>query len=93
MQQLLVESAVLSLIGGLLGFGLAVGATTALGHVVAAKLPIAFNFAPDLRVLIFTLVLCVGTAAAFGLVPALRATRSVIRRTATGRGSRRFPST
>jgi predicted permease len=38
-------------------------------------IPIAFVFRPDLRVVLFTAVLAVGTGIVFGLVPALRATR------------------
>ena len=35
----------------------------------------AFVFRPDLRVVLFTAALAVGTGIVFGLVPALRATR------------------
>ncbi len=75
MQQLLVESTVLALIGGLLGFALAFAATKVLGYSIASGLPVAFDVTPDLRVLAFALVLCVVTAMVFGLAPAIRATR------------------
>ena len=72
-RQLLTESLMLSIVGGILGLLLAVGSA---GLISAFKLP---NFTPvalstnlDQRVLIFALVVSVLTGLAFGLVPALQ---------------------
>jgi predicted permease len=75
-RQLLVESVVLSLAGGLLGLGLAVVLTrTLLAFVPTEGQPLQITAHPDPRILTFTLVLSVGTGIIFGLVPALRASR------------------
>ena len=75
-RQLLTESVLLSLFGAVLGFVLAWMATTAIeGFKLPLPVPIAFVFQPDLRVVLFTAALAVGTGIVFGLVPALKATR------------------
>ncbi|MGA2184964.1 MAG: ABC transporter permease [Bryobacteraceae bacterium] len=75
-RQLLTESVLLSLIGAALGFAMAWMATSAIaGFKLPLPVPIAFVFRPDLRVVLFTAALAVGTGIVFGLVPALRATR------------------
>jgi predicted permease len=76
--QLLVESLVLSLLGGLLGLVLAYWGDKVL---LALYLPndsgnLKISAAPDGRILLFVLVVTVVTALGFGLVPALRATRT-----------------
>jgi predicted permease len=75
-QQLLAESFVLALAGGTLGLGGSFVMTSFAARFLPADVPVAFNFTPDVRVLLFSLVLSVITALAFGLVPALRASRS-----------------
>ncbi|MGA3025822.1 MAG: ABC transporter permease [Bryobacteraceae bacterium] len=75
-RQLLTESVLLSLMGATLGFAMAWMATSAIAEFrLPLPIPIAFVFRPDLRVVLFTAVLAVGTGIVFGLVPALRATR------------------
>jgi len=74
-RQLLTESVLLALIGAALGFAMAWLAVSAIaGFKLPVPIPIAFAFQPDLRVVLFTTVLAVGTGIVFGLVPALRAT-------------------
>jgi len=75
-RQLLVESLVLSIAGGLLGLGLAVVLTRTLIALVPSEgQPVSITAHPDPRVLAFTLVLSFATGIIFGLVPALRASR------------------
>ena len=75
-RQLMTESLVLALAGGVLALPLA----AVLSRVVARvrpPLPIDFGFAvsPDWRVIAFTLAAAVLTGVVFGLAPALRASR------------------
>ena len=73
-QQLLIESLVLGLVGGAAGFGLAAIAARAISNFqLPLPLPVVFDFNVDLRVAAFTLGLSIVTALLFGLVPALRA--------------------
>ena len=92
---LLVESFVLALTGALLGVAIAEWGTTAFQKFAPASIPRIRNVEVDLRVLAFALLLAVGTTIAFGLAPALRASRvdlsSAIReggRSASRAGSR-----
>jgi putative ABC transport system permease protein len=76
-QQLLIESLVLSFVGGALGLVLGFWASRAL--VVLAKEAVAFGQMTDvhldIRVLVFTLALSLLTAIVFGLAPAWQASR------------------
>jgi predicted permease len=76
-RQLLTESLLLAVLGGVAAFVAAVQATRALAAVLAANIPVdmALNFAPDRRVLAFTIALSVVTATLFGLAPALQSVR------------------
>ncbi len=75
-RQLLVESLVLSLAGGLAGIGLAVTMTRGLLAVVPSEgSPLLIDPHPDARILAFTFFLTVCTGLIFGLLPALRASR------------------
>ena len=77
LRQLLTESLVLSLVGGLMGLGVAAGMLSAIGAfelpggVVISSLGVGL----DIRALAFALLLSVITSALFGLVPALRTSR------------------
>jgi predicted permease len=74
--QLVEESLLLSLAGGVLGIGLAVAMDKALiGFLPQGITPYTLSAAPDWRVLAFTLAVCVVTGLLFGLAPALQATR------------------
>jgi predicted permease len=75
-RQLLVESLVLSVVGGILGIGLAVALTRGLlAFAPSNGQPIMIQASPDARILGFTLVLTFTTGVIFGLLPALRASR------------------
>ena len=76
MRQLLTESMLLALVGGVVAIPIAIGAAR-LVEGVRPPLPIDFGLtlSPDWRVLVFTLVIATVTGIVFGLVPALRATR------------------
>jgi predicted permease len=75
-KQWLTESAVLSVLGGALGVGVAVLLTRALlGLVPAGDQPLLLSARPDLRILAFSLTLTCLTALIFGLLPAWRASR------------------
>ncbi|HKP27997.1 MAG TPA: ABC transporter permease, partial [Gemmatimonadales bacterium] len=74
--QLLVESVVLAMAGGAAGLLFATWTNKALLRLIpvgdnALSLPTA----PDLRILGFTALVCVGTSLLFGLIPAFGATR------------------
>jgi putative ABC transport system permease protein len=67
--QLLTETVLLSLAGGLLGLGLAVGAHRLLVFFAARLTPRASEIAISGPVLLFTFAVAVGTGVALGLVP------------------------
>jgi len=71
-RHLLIESLLLSLAGGIAGCILAWWAMQALQGV---DLPVTVDLTPDYRVLAFAIALSLVTGVAFGLVPALKATR------------------
>jgi predicted permease len=76
-RQHLTESLLLAIFGG--GAGLLIGwwASAFLGSLpLGTDLPITFNFAPDLRVYLFTLVAVLLTGALVGIMPALRVART-----------------
>ena len=73
-QQLLIESLLLSFAGGLAGAALAVGMTRGLLALIPTdENPLLIKAEPDLRILLFTLGLTLVTSLIFGLAPALRA--------------------
>ncbi|MBZ5602938.1 MAG: ABC transporter permease [Acidobacteriia bacterium] len=83
-RQLLTESLLLALIGGALGTALAYASFRSILRVLPAQLPAEFpdfalNVAPDLRVLLFSLSITVATGIAFGLLPALAASRADVK--------------
>jgi predicted permease len=77
-RQLLTESLVLALIGGALGLLLAKWGTAAAIAAVPRSLPRAEEIGIDVRVLLFTCSISVITGIVFGLVPALRSSRTNI---------------
>jgi putative ABC transport system permease protein len=75
-RQMLIESLVLSCIGGAVGIALAVVLTQGLlAFVPSDGRPILIHATPDARILAFTLGLTFLTGIVFGLLPALRASR------------------
>ncbi len=76
-QQLLIEGSLLGATGAALGLALAWGAGKLLLAMVSAGGNVmALDLLPDFRILGFTIALTVCTVLLFGVVPALRATRS-----------------
>ena len=86
--QLLTESVLLALAGGLLGAGLAVAGSGAVARAVARDQPPWRTVGVDWRVLAFTLAVSAGAGVLFGLAPALRLSRADTPRAlrAAGRG-------
>ena len=75
-KQLLVESLVLSLLGGMAGLALAFFLTRGLlAFIPTDGQPLLITPSPDIRILGFTLGLTCLTGVVFGLLPALRASR------------------
>jgi predicted permease len=72
-EQLLTESAVLAVFGGLLGFAIAYVLPFLLPRVIPIP-GLQLDLSPDGRVLAFSVIVSLITAVAFGLVPALQAT-------------------
>jgi len=79
-RQLLTESLIISLTGGALGSLLALWSFQAFYRILLSNLPadfppITLNLSPDWRVLGYAIAISAVTGIAFGLVPALQATR------------------
>ena len=76
MRQLLVESVLLALTGGVVGVGVAyAGVKALLGFLPQGSAPLGLAATPDARVLLFNFGVALVTGLVFGLVPALQATR------------------
>jgi putative ABC transport system permease protein len=93
-RQLITETVILSLMGGLAGLGVALGARTWLLNAdLPLPLPITMELALDTRVLLFTLGVSLAAGLLFGLVPAAQATNpalaSTLRDEGTGGGARK----
>ena len=80
LRQLLTESVLLSLIGGLAGIAVAWGIVAAVRAAPppAGALPLAFDFTIDRWVLLFALLLSCATGVLFGIAPAFGASRPVL---------------
>jgi predicted permease len=74
-RQLLTESVLLSAVGAMLGFGLAALGLAALKSALPSDTPRLLDVHLDWRVLLFTSALAILTGLAFGLAPALQASR------------------
>lgn len=74
-RQLLIESALLALGGGILGLLVGSGVLAALVQLSADVFPLGFPVQLDGRVLAITLTVALLTSVVFGLVPALHASR------------------
>ncbi len=73
--QLLTESLLLSLLGGLLGLGVALAGVRLLRTLGPSSLPRLDQVEFDLPVLVFALLAALATGLAFGILPAWQATR------------------
>jgi len=92
-RQLTIESALLALVGGILGLGIA---KTLLGLLGTYQLPGGVSIDSlgaglDRPVLVFTLALSMLTSLVFGLVPALQASSPDVVKALKGEGSARSP--
>jgi predicted permease len=75
-RQLVLESLILSTIGGVLGIGLAVTVDKALiGFLPSGHTPLSLSSTPDWAVLAFTFAISLLAGLIFGLIPALQSTR------------------
>jgi putative ABC transport system permease protein len=74
-RQLLTESVLLSSVGGLLGFMLALWGTPLLVSFIPERVPRIHEINVDLRVFGFALLVSVATGIVFGLAPAIHAAR------------------
>lgn len=76
-RQLLTESFLVALVGGLLGLGIGYGGTAFLsGLQPPTDLPIQITPQMDQRALLFSLAICLSSVFFFGLAPALQTTRT-----------------
>lgn len=71
-QQILTESVLLSICGGVLGITLAIAATVGLAHLGTFRIPLLASVHIDASALLFTLGLALITGLVFGVVPALQ---------------------
>ena len=77
-RQLLTESMLLALLGGAIGLVVATGGVRALLLLLPPGMPRVTEVAIDVRVLVFTMMTAIATGIAFGLAPALRASRPTL---------------
>jgi len=76
-RQLVTESLLIAVAGGVLGLGVGYAGMTLFRQIeLPTDLPIAISFELDRRALLFSLAVSVASAVLFGLVPALQATRT-----------------
>lgn len=79
LRQMLAESILLALGGGVLGTALSLWATSALSAFhVPAPVPLDLSVTVDWRVLLYTFALSVGAGLLFGLIPAWIASRPIL---------------
>ena len=92
-RQLLTESVLLAMAGGVLGLLLARWATSALVAMAPEGLARTSEIALDFRVLAFTFIVTLATGVLFGLAPAIQSSRSDLHRVLgeSGRGSSSGP--
>ena len=75
-RQLVTESVVLFVLGGATGTVVAVWGTRLLSRIdLPVDMPMSLDFAPDMRALAITMIVALVTGIAFGLAPALQASR------------------
>ena len=94
-RQLLVESLLLSSVGGLLGLALAIWGVQAFdAAIVDSERPLWLNFSVDFTVVAYLAAVTIGTGVIFGLAPAWRLskldTTAALKDGAAGGGRRRI---
>jgi putative ABC transport system permease protein len=95
-RQLITESLLIALIGGVLGLAVGYAGVTVFRQIqLPTDLPVALRFELDRRALVFSLIVSVVSAILFGLAPAIRSSRAdltaVMKSTdAAGFGRRRW---
>jgi len=76
-RQLITESLLLALAGGIAGLGVGYAGMMLFRQIeIPSDLPIVLSFQMDRRALIFSLIVAMASAVLFGLVPAIQATRT-----------------
>ncbi len=93
LRQLLIESLVLAIAGGIAGLAVAWAAIRFLNSIpIPSDYPVVLDLRMDQRMLIFSLLLSIATGLIFGLIPAFRATRADLSRTikSSDQGPSRF---
>jgi putative ABC transport system permease protein len=76
-RQLVTESLLIAVAGGMLGLGVGYAGMTLFRQIeLPTDLPVALSFQMDRRALLFSLAVAAASAVIFGLVPALQATRT-----------------
>ena len=76
-RQLVTESLLIALAGGVLGLAVGYAGMTLFRQIeIPTDLPIALTFQLDRRALLFSLIVAIGSGVLFGLVPAIQATRT-----------------
>jgi predicted permease len=93
-RQLLTESLVIAVLGGMFGLVLAQAGIESFSHFkIASDIPLSIDAKLDLRVVLYTLFASLASAVLFGLAPALQATRAglapALKSGAEGAGKRR----
>src|SRR5262245_37746574 len=94
-RQLITESLLVAIAGGLLGLGIGYAGMLLFRQIeIPTDLPIMLTFQMDRRALVFSLAVAVASALVFGLVPAIQASRTDLTGIikggdAIGRGRRR----
>ena len=92
MRQMLTESVMLAIGGGLLGVVLSLWATRALSTFqTPAPVPLDLSLHVDWRVLLYTFVVSVGSGLLFGLAPAWAASRTILSSALKGEDMARRP--
>src|SRR5262245_1524604 len=87
-RQLLVESALLAILGGVAGLLLSKWGMNAFARLIASgNHPLTLDLGLEERSLVFTSVLCLLTGLLFGLIPALHAARISLMPVLKGRGA------
>jgi putative ABC transport system permease protein len=78
-RQMVIEAAIFSLLGGVLGLAIAPAGASVMAHLTPRGFPAQTSSVLNLRLLGFALVVSIATGIVFGLVPALQAARGSLR--------------